>query len=317
MRKLVLKVDVDTLRGTEQGVPRLVELFGKHRAGATFLFSLGPDHTGRAIKRVLRPGFLNKVSRTSVVEHYGIKTLLYGTLLPGPNIGRRCAPLLRSVHNAGFEVGIHTYDHVKWQDQVCRADGLWASREMRLAAEAFHTIFGMPARTHGAAGWQMSADALRLTQAMGFDYCSDARGTFPFWPSIDTHTIACPQLPTTLPTMDELIGLNGATVHDAVESLLQLTKNRETPQVYTLHAELEGRKLLEPFARLLSGWRSQGYQLLSLRQCYESLEPAQFPVCEVYQGEVHGRSGTLLCQGRELPDLSTPVAARIAPSGQQ
>src|SRR6185312_5367159 len=121
MPLLALKVDVDTWRGTREGVPRLVDLFRKHKAGATFLWSLGPDHTGRAIKRVFRPGFLQKVSRTSVVEHYGIRTLLYGTLLPGPDIARKCAELMRSVRDAGFEVGIHTYDHVRWQDGVAGA----------------------------------------------------------------------------------------------------------------------------------------------------------------------------------------------------
>jgi len=62
--KLALKIDVDTYRGTRDGVPRLVEMLKKHNAGATFLFSLGPDHTGRAIKRVFRPGFMKKISRT-------------------------------------------------------------------------------------------------------------------------------------------------------------------------------------------------------------------------------------------------------------
>ena len=88
MPQLALKIDVDTFRGTREGVPRLVEMLKRHEAGATFLFSLGPDHTGRAIRRALRPGFMKKVGRTSVVSHYGIKTLLYGTLLPAPDIGR-------------------------------------------------------------------------------------------------------------------------------------------------------------------------------------------------------------------------------------
>ncbi|TAK66152.1 MAG: 4-deoxy-4-formamido-L-arabinose-phosphoundecaprenol deformylase, partial [Betaproteobacteria bacterium] len=87
--KLALKIDVDTYRGTREGVPRLIEALQRHQAGASFLFSLGPDHTGRAITRAFRPGFMKKVSRTSVLEHYGIKTLLYGTLLPGPDIGKR------------------------------------------------------------------------------------------------------------------------------------------------------------------------------------------------------------------------------------
>src|ERR1700690_3395415 len=101
--KLALKIDVDTYRGTRVGVPRLVEALQKHGAGATFLFSLGPDNTGRAIKRVLRPGFMKKVSRTSVLEHYGLMTLMYATLLPGPDIGKRCADVLRKVRDAGFE----------------------------------------------------------------------------------------------------------------------------------------------------------------------------------------------------------------------
>src|SRR5262249_7374639 len=93
---LALKVDVDTLRGTREGVPRLVEIFQRRGAAATFLFSVGPDHTGRALKRVFRRGFLSKVSRTSVLTHYGLRTLLYGTLLPGPMIGRSCAQDLRA-----------------------------------------------------------------------------------------------------------------------------------------------------------------------------------------------------------------------------
>ena len=119
--QLALKVDVDTLRGTREGVPRLADLLEHLDARATFLFSLGPDHTGRAVRRALRPGFIGKVRRTSVVSHYGWRTLLYGTLLPGPHIARATADIMRSVARRGFEVGVHCYDHVKWQDHVSTA----------------------------------------------------------------------------------------------------------------------------------------------------------------------------------------------------
>jgi peptidoglycan/xylan/chitin deacetylase (PgdA/CDA1 family) len=111
--RLALKVDVDTLRGTREGVPGLVELFRRHGVSATFLFSLGPDHTGRAIKRVFRPGFIGKVKRTSVVRHYGMRTLMYGTVLPGPDIGRRGGDVMRAVRDVGHETGIHCWDHVR------------------------------------------------------------------------------------------------------------------------------------------------------------------------------------------------------------
>src|SRR5256714_14298507 len=99
---LALKIDVDTLRGTREGVPRLLDILRRHDAGATFLFSVGPDHTGRAIRRVFRPGFFEKVQRTSVVRHYRVRTLLYGTLLPGPDIGRRAGELMRQGRGDGL-----------------------------------------------------------------------------------------------------------------------------------------------------------------------------------------------------------------------
>ena len=113
---LAIKVDVDTERGTRIGVPALVALLQELGVRATFLFSLGPDNTGRAIRRIFRRGFFGKVARTSVVSTYGLRTLLNGVLWPGPHIGRRHAGLMRSVRDAGHEVGIHCYDHVRWQD---------------------------------------------------------------------------------------------------------------------------------------------------------------------------------------------------------
>ena len=294
---LALKIDVDTLRGTREGVPRLVTLLKKHGASATFLFSLGPDHTGRAIKRVFRPGFYGKVRRTSVVRHYGMKTLLYGTVLPGPDIGRRAADVMRATRDAGFETGVHTWDHVRWQDGVAQASAEWTHAQMQRACERYTEIFGTPPLTHGAAGWQMNAHALRLTQRLGFEYCSDSRGTHPYLPVWHAELIRCPQLPTTLPTLDELIGCDAISEENVAAHLLGLTREPRTAgHVYTLHAELEGMRLRPTLARLLAGWREQGYELVSMRTLYEQLDPSDLPSAEVQLGTVPGRSGVLAVQ---------------------
>jgi peptidoglycan/xylan/chitin deacetylase (PgdA/CDA1 family) len=294
---LALKIDVDTYRGTREGVPRLVETLQRHNAQATFFFSLGPDHTGRAIKRIFRPGFIGKVSRTSVVEHYGIKTLLYGTLIPGPDIGRNCADIMRSVRDAGFEVGIHCYDHIRWQDHVAGQDAAWTRRELQLAVDRFAEIFGEAPKAHAAAGWQMNRHALRLMQQLGFDYSSDTRGTHPFMPTFNAEIIACPQLPTTLPTLDEIMNRDGITLENVAQHLLQLTANPPaTGHVYTLHAELEGSKWMPIFEQLLAGWKEQGYEMVSMRHYLEGLE-GLIPRAELLMREVPGRIGTLAVQG--------------------
>jgi peptidoglycan/xylan/chitin deacetylase (PgdA/CDA1 family) len=296
---LALKVDVDTLRGTLEGAPRLVKLFQRHRTDATFLFSLGPDHTGWAIRRVFRRGFLGKVKRTSVLEHYGLKTLLYGTLLPGPDIGRRAGDVMRSVRDTGFETGIHCWDHVLWQDRVADADQEWTTVQMHKAIDRYREIFGGPATVHGAAGWQMNRHALRLTGELGFTWCSDSRGTHPFLPVVDGATIACPQLPTTLPTLDELIGVDGVTPDDVADRLLAMTRTPpDAGHVFTLHAELEGMKFLPILDRLLTGWREQGYRLGALRTLAGELTLDGLPRHAVGEGTVAGRTGTLLTQGK-------------------
>lgn len=307
--KLALKIDVDTYRGTVQGVPQLVEILKDRGAGATFLFSLGPDHTGRAITRVFRSGFLGKVRRTSVLSHYGFRTLLYGTLLPAPDIGRECARIMRETRDCGFEVGIHTWDHVLWQDKVGRSDAQWTRSQMDLACERFEEIFGEPARIHGAAGWQMNRHAYRLTQRLGFSFCSDTRGTRPFVPVYEGEIVACPQLPTTLPTLDELIGVDGVNAGNVVGRLLDLTRDAQpTGHVYTLHAELEGMKLAPVFEQLLDGWQEQGHELVSLGAYLESLAPGVLPRHEIAIGPVPGRTGTLALQGGEF--LGSPGLRR-------
>lgn len=298
MTRLALKVDVDTLRGTLEGVPPLVSMLQRHGVNATFLFSLGPDHTGRALRRIFRRGFLAKALRTSVGANYGLKTLSYGVLWPGPHIGRRAEHVLRSVHDAGFEVGVHCHDHVLWQDKVAHRDEAWTRRQLALAVDEFQRIFATAPRIHGAAGWQVNEFVPELEAEFGFELASDTRGTGPFVPRAVRGRPVCPQLPTTLPTLDEMIGLDGCTEANVAGRVLALTRqHKERDQVFTLHAEIEGMRLAPAFDELLRGWRRDGVQPCSLGELARTLERQALPTQPILQCEIPGRSGTLACQG--------------------
>ncbi len=126
---------------------------------------------------------------------------------------------------AGFEVGIHCYDHILWQDHVANQDGEWTRRQLQLAVDRYTEIFGEAPHAHAAAGWQMNRHALRLMQGLGFKYSSDTRGTHPFIPTWHAEIIACPQLPTTLPTLDEIMNRDGITQENAAQHILKLTES--------------------------------------------------------------------------------------------
>jgi undecaprenyl phosphate-alpha-L-ara4FN deformylase len=296
-----LKVDVDTLRGTREGVPRLAALFKKLQIDATFYFSVGPDHTGRALRRVFRKGFAQKVARTSVLKHYGLKTLLYGVLLPGPDIGREAGAIMRSVHDAGFEVGLHTFDHVRWQDYVAGASEAWTRIEFERGMSAFERVFGFFPKSHAAAGWQINAHALELEREYGLGYASDTRGYAPFWPVLEQGRSTCPQLPTTLPTFDELLGRDGVDESNIAEAVFRLSGNSagaagENWHVFTLHAELEGMLLLDAFESLLKKWQAAGAKIRRMAAMRELSVQRPLDDQTVIMGEVAGRSGLLAIQ---------------------
>ena len=297
--RIGLKVDVDTLRGTREGVPRLLSLFKKHGVDATFYFSVGPDHTGRALRRVFRKGFAQKVARTSVLKHYGLKTLLYGVLLPGPDIGRQAGSVMRSVHDAGFEVGLHTYDHVRWQDHVARATEAWTRVEFERGMHAFERVFGFMPRSHAAAGWQINVHGLELEQEYGLRYASDTRGGPPFFPMLARGISSCPQLPTTLPTFDEVLGVDGIVESNIAAAMFRLSAAAASSgasghmQVFTLHAELEGMLLLDAFESLLVKWRQSGALITRMAKIHELAMELPLDARRVVMGEIAGRSGLL------------------------
>ena len=295
MARIALKVDVDTLRGTLEGVPRLLDMFARRGVRATFLFSVGPDHTGWALRRVFRRGFLSKVSRTSVVRHYGLRTLAYGVLMPGPDIGRQGVAPMQQCQAEGHECGLHAWDHVYWQDNVRARDASWTRAQMTRGYRRFCEVFGAPPAMHGAAGWQVNAHAFAQIDDWGMTYASDGRGGAPYRLSINGGTCAHVQIPTTLPTFDELIGIDGVSEESVYLPLLARTAG-DTDQVFTLHAELEGALLAPAFERLIDGWLAQGHKLVPVAALARTLDIARLPVKALAWGEVPGRSGELMVE---------------------
>ena len=295
--RLALKVDVDTDRGTREGVPNLVADLQEFGAPACFLFSLGPDQTGRAITRVLRPGFFQKVSRTSVVEIYGVRTLLNGTLLPAPHIGRRNAGVMRAVRDAGFEVGIHCFNHYRWQDYVQTMSPAEVAAEFEAARAEFRRIFGVEAHTAGAAGWQSNARSREVYERAGLLYASDTRGRSPFFPRVEGRVFGTLEIPSTLPTFDELMGrpeFPDAAIVPHYRSLLRADR----PNVFTLHAEIEGMGRRGRFRELLAACRKTEVEFIRLDCLARELldQRSAIPTEDQVLAEIDGRSGLVATQ---------------------
>ena len=295
--RFALKIDVDTDRGTRLGVPNLVADFREFHAPACFLFSLGPDNTDKAISRIFRPGFLKKVGRTSVVQLYGVRTLLNGTLLPAPHIGRRNEAIIKSVRDAGYEVGIHCHDHYQWQDHLHTMSLEQIRAEFAAARAEFRRIFGTDALTAGAAGWQSYARSRQVYDEAGLLYASDTRGGAPFFPRVDGTVFKTLEIPSTLPTFDELMGRPEYPDEKIVPHFMALLRE-DRANVFTLHAEIEGMGKRTLFRDLLRACVARGVQFIRLDDLARELlaHRAEIPVREQRLAEIDGRSGLVATQ---------------------
>jgi hypothetical protein len=120
-------------------------------------------------------------------------------------------------------------------------------------------------------------------------------------PVLDAEIIASPQVPTTLPTLEEVLDRDGITVEDAPQRLLQLSETpRETGHVFTLRAEREGMKMVALLEKLLAGWQAQGYTPVALEDCILNADIARLPRHNVIVGVTPGCIRPMALQGDEF-----------------
>jgi len=287
-----LRVDVDTLNGTRQGVPTLCRLFRKHGIRASLFFSVGPDNMGRHIWRLVRPAFLVKMMRTQAASLYGWDILLRGTFWPGPDIGVKARQMIRSACDDGHEIGLHAWDHHAWQAHIDTMDADTIRNILRQGYDRLGDITGAPPVCSAVPAWKCTPAVLEEKSRLPFTYNSDCRGQGLFYPVVEGRPLSQPQVPVTLPTYDEAIGRNGVTATNFNDHILSLIRP-DSLNVLTIHAEVEGGICHDLFDRFITTARSRDIAFVPLSALLptEPIEPGFMS-----SGEIAGREGWISCQ---------------------
>ncbi len=291
-----IKVDVDTDEGMKHGVPVLLDLFRKHGIKASFFVPMGKDHTGWTAKRVFtRKGFLKKAGRVGVVSTYGIKTLMYGLVLPGPQIARKNSALMRRIADEGHEAGIHGLDHVYWHDRIKHLGREQTEKILHEAFSTYRDIMGKPPLSFAAPGWMINGHALRYFERNGMVYSSDTRGSCPFFPRLAGARFGVLQIPSTLPTLDEVVGVAGTDQDVLKEHFFSLLT--EGLNILTVHTELEGKGWTGFLDSFIGKTLEAGYSYMKLIEIADKLRKRpETPSCALTYGCIEGRAGEVTLQ---------------------
>jgi len=294
MCRVSLRVDVDTLRGTRVGVPKLIDLLACYNIRASFFFSVGPDNMGRHLWHLMRPAFAVKMLRTRAARLYGWDILLRGTLWPGPLIGKRCPGPIRETAKAGHNIGLHAWDHHYWQTRIARLDKLDITHEIQKGYDLLAEILGRNPDGFAAPAWRVTPEALQALEQFSFRFASDCRGHSLFRPVIEGRRLGRVQVPTTLPTYDELIGLK-CTPERYNEYLLNMIRP-DRLNVLTIHAEAEGISCLALFRDFLEKAKRREIVFETLGDILS--RNGKIDVSGIEKTLASGRDRWVACQGK-------------------
>ncbi|MCB1724011.1 MAG: deacylase [Gammaproteobacteria bacterium] len=290
--RVALRVEVHTLHGLGEGVPRLMRLFSDYQVRASFFFPFGRDLSGR-----------EPLSAWRARRHIGRAALLYGTLLPAPRLGEQSARLMRLAASNGHDVGLLGGSPLLWRRRLANAGDGWVAAQLHAAWRACNDV--MPDQGPAALAtpaWQTAPAVLGAVNAERFRYTSMTRGRMPYLPLLQGVRSDVVEIPTTLPTVDEMLrqpGVDTTNVHEYLYAESQHV--RPAGHVFSLTAEREGGDRFALLEKLIVMWKGQEGSVRALQDVLHDLQPSTLPRHQVGWAIPQGGDAYQATQSIEVP----------------
>ncbi len=289
--RVALRVQVSSVRGLREGVPNLIRLFREYGLRASFFFALGRDYAGRSPLRTWRQR-----------RRLGLSALLYGTLLTAPSLARAAAPAIRMARDEGHEIGLFGLSPQRWLEHLAHADADWVRQQCDALWLAYQGLGGREPCALATPGWQLHPALLGALSHERFRYSSLTRGKLPYLPLSQGVRSPVPEIPTTLPTVDEMLQQPGVTPENVHEYLYAESRHLlPAGHVFAASAEREGIELLPLMEKLLVMWKGQDGSLRPLGDVLNDIDLASLARHQVGWGTVDGDERYMAMQSVRVP----------------
>jgi len=300
-KTIALRIDVDTAIGLKKGVPRLLDIFQKHRVCATFFIVAGPDSMGRHIFRFRRKGYIKRILSVNpfkLISNYGLRPFFYGTLIKKtPFVAGSAPEVLGRISEEGNEIGLHAYNHAEWADRFDKFTADDVRDEFDRAFSEYERLLGSRPLSSACPNWRCTETILAEEDRYEFLYLSDLRGTSPFFPLVDGAALRTVQIPQTMPTFHECLQAGACSHKNMVDYMLKKLK-KERLNVFTLHDWAEGISYPCAANEFIEKAQALGFAFTTLESCAKRIleKRDMLPKCRISLRTVPGGIGKVSCQ---------------------
>ena len=289
--RIALRVEVRSLRGLRVGVPNLLRLFSDFKVRASFFFAIGHDYSGRSPLRTWRES-----------GWPGLRALAYGTLLRAPSLGKEGAELMAAARGNGHEVGLFGLSALDWERRLAHADPVWVRQQCEEMWRIYLALGGGAPSAIASPNWQINPALLGELTPRRFQYCSLTRGKLPYYPVLQGVRSAVPEIPTTLPTVHEMLRWPGVSAGNVHEYLYAESRHLlPAGHVFAASAEREGIEWLPLMEKLLVMWKGQDGSVRALGDALAGIDLSTLPHHQVGWGRVEGSDDPMAMQSVQVP----------------
>ncbi len=240
---VALKIDLLVADEIPRLVPPLRKLLDDYRLKATFFPALSRESASGAFVRWLsKTGFLSESARAALLD----------------------------LREQGHEIGALPLQPALWRSEIQSRDADWSRRQIEAGLRAYRELFQDRPRGFSAVDYSLNADVAWLESELGLDYAVDTRGLHPYLPMTPNGPSKCPQIPVTLPRIEDMLAA-GEALGDMHQSLFMESQKPLLPgHVFSFTAAHPGH--LDVLEKLIVMWMGSQRKLVTLREMLEEVE---------------------------------------------
>ncbi|GHV29984.1 polysaccharide deacetylase [Synergistales bacterium] len=256
MKIVALRILADTLRSYRDGVPRLLDALDEISAKGSFFFGMGSERSGSAMSKL-----------------FGAEKEIVPSA-PG---------ILKDAFKRGHDCGVCGMNPREWRARLDKLPDTSVLANIKNAHSNFRKRVGSPPNGFASPGFRVNYISLRTLDDAGFKYCSDTFGFCPFIPKMSKKIFAIPQIPSTLPTLEDL--LRRLQPQEAMNLLSNMDDGLNVlPVDAELAASQDALGFIRAFMERAAG---DGVKFLDMLTVAKNIDIKALPICEInYRGSL-------------------------------